>query len=89
MARSKPYNGWKNWQTWNVALWLGNDEGLYRAWRERVATRITCGKCITAQWARCVVRDLLPEGTPDMKPLPGRKYAGVDFRAIAEMMAEV
>lgn len=22
-------NGWKNYETWNVALHIGNDEGLY------------------------------------------------------------
>jgi len=30
------YNGWKNWATWNVALWLGNDENLYRLSRRFV-----------------------------------------------------
>jgi len=24
------YNGHKNWNHWNVNLWLMNDEGLYR-----------------------------------------------------------
>ena len=23
------YNGWSNWATWNMALWLDNDESFY------------------------------------------------------------
>ena len=25
------YNGWKNRETWNVALWIGNDYPTYKA----------------------------------------------------------
>lgn len=35
------YNGHKNWNHWNVALWVGNDEGLYRLAVECVSTKKT------------------------------------------------
>jgi len=30
------YNGWKNYETWNVSLWIDNDQGLYERAREIV-----------------------------------------------------
>lgn len=32
------YNGHKNWNHWNVSLWINNDEGLYRM-------ALNCVKC--------------------------------------------
>lgn len=27
----REYNGWANWETWNVALWIGGEEAIYKA----------------------------------------------------------
>lgn len=29
------YNGWTNYETWAVKLWMDNDEGSYNYWNER------------------------------------------------------
>jgi len=38
-AKSTPdeqgYNGWKNYETWNVKLWIDNEQGSQNYWNER------------------------------------------------------
>ena len=37
------YNGHKNWNHWNVSLWINNDEGLYRTALGLVSCYRKCG----------------------------------------------
>ena len=58
------YNGWKNWATWNVALWLGNDETLYKMARRFVNYKdiaqelVDCGIAATPDGASYTDPDL-------------------------------
>ena len=52
------YNGWSDWTTWNCALWIGGDEGLYNEARnsstygEFVETMHYFGKTTTPDGAK-------------------------------------
>jgi hypothetical protein len=47
------YNGWSNYETWNAALWIGNDEFLYNTAKACVEF---CGDNETpwAKFVRCM-----------------------------------
>lgn len=73
------YNGWKNWETWNVALWCDNEEGIYRA-------RMEC-KPKDADEVEAFVKEYFPSGTPDMTGENTNAYAAreaVDWEEIAD-----
>lgn len=76
------YNGWKNRQTWNVALWINNEESLYRAAVEFMKT--TKSK---APYKSFIKHEGL-EGsrTPDNIAWDGSR---LDYRALNEMMKEL
>jgi hypothetical protein len=52
------YNGWKNYETWNIALWLGNDEGL-------VDLVNNFGKGVTYKFFATHYLNSICDGTPD------------------------
>lgn len=76
---AKTYNGYKNWQTWNIALWCGNDEGVYRLIREQ-------GR-FNRERARAFIYEVYPNGTPDMES--SDEYRGVDWQHISRALNEL
>jgi hypothetical protein len=75
------YNGWKNYETWNVALWMNNDEGLY----ELVQIVANMEGDYDA-FASIMLNDYGMEATPD-----GVKWDDprLDIRALTETIHEV
>lgn len=58
------YNGWTNWETWQILLWCNNDEGAYRWKREWLEDQR--GVAPDERDVELFFRGMFPNGTPDM-----------------------
>ena len=66
----KTYNGHRSWNAWNVALWMGNDEPLYRFAMDCIErARKTNPKRLAARASRYFMGGMAESKTPD-----GAKY---------------
>jgi hypothetical protein len=76
------YQGWKNWETWNLALWVSNTEPLYREMRSL--------RPFTPLKAKQLALRMYPDGTPDMRSVASRprgfiRYMdSIDWQEIAD-----
>jgi hypothetical protein len=68
------YNGWNNYPTWVVNLWLSNDEGLYNETRALVrAARVELDPVTDAVWPVAdAIRDFVRD---DVAPDLGASFA--------------
>jgi len=57
------HNGFKNWNQWNVSLWINNDEGLYKLAQECV--KKTKSKAQAARVLLSFLNDTGTYTTPD------------------------
>lgn len=59
------FNGHKNWNHWNVPLWINNDEGLYRMARRLIDIM---GKQDAAEEMLHILKSNGQNKTPDGAP---------------------
>jgi hypothetical protein len=79
MKTTETYNGWANYETWNVAIWIGSDEGLYNeAKRARSYARFVQG----LEGLGGPIELQTPDGV-------AWNDSGLDIDALDEMIAEL
>ena len=78
---SDNYNGWKNRQTWNVALWVNNDESIYNSARLFAKREVMNGDSPKYNdWLK--PSDITPDGV-------SWTDQDLDYPALDEMMKEL
>lgn len=83
----KRYNGWKNYETWAVALWIGNDQGSYGRAMEMVDNAWDCADpdkyFSRSERARLDLADSLKDWFEEENPLSHEASVFSDFLSAA------
>lgn len=80
MEKEQTYNGWANYETWNVALWISNDEGFYDFAK-------SCKRALHPY--KCFVSDLKEMECFQTPDGVAWNDSGIDAEALNEMMEEL
>lgn len=96
MSNDKSYNGYANYETWNAALWIDNDEGLQTSVLEQASELIgrkdmssdqerSDVRYELADWIENLIDELKPELDASMfSDMLNASLREVDYRELAE-----
>jgi hypothetical protein len=76
------YNGWKNYETWNLKLWLDNDQASYHYWQHAAREAFSVGDVQKAK--RTLAEQLETHITEDAPRLTGF-YSDILHASIREV----
>ena len=89
---SKGYNGWANYETWCVKLWMDNEEGSYRHWQaaseeawDQAEDDRSSRHQTRKQSAENILADRLLEEHEEAKPLVGGVFGDLLGAAMGEV----
>jgi len=84
MSNSNSYNGWTNYATWNVPLWIDNEEGAYKE-KLRILRNGFNSRPLTQIDAEFIAESCLGgKSTPDLIDKDGFRWEDVNWNEIAE-----
>jgi hypothetical protein len=88
------YQGWANYPTWAVALWIDNDEGMYLTALEIAADWVDDDEWLALSKIADAICEWIEESAPIMEPdmysdLFGYALGIVEWRELAKHYLEI